>query len=317
MTTALLALGQRCVATELAQERGPFTARLVLTPTPAVSTHLKDPIELPLSGALLVMLSVEGPAPLDVEMPPELTLSPGWDLRPSTQPLLAAAGEGRCRWQQTFRLEPRQPGDLPLLVGSFRAKSQSEPPAEVVFDWQPLTIRVTTSVPQADLGLLRDQLEPEMPPAPEVVASSWLWALLCLLIVLALGLLWWQRRRNETVLFVSPEQWALTELERIASLQLPNRGNGSELHVLLSDVVRRYLELRHALPASRWTTPEFLAAMRESPQLSEKQRDLLGEFLTQCDLVKFAHATPSPEQCQQALEVARQLVQTALPHPHS
>ena len=57
----------------------------------------------------------------------------------------------------------------------------------------------------------------------------------------------------------------------------------------LNDILRNYLEARFALPASRSTTPEFLAQMadRSSP-LPEKCREQLADFLTTADMVRFA-----------------------------
>src|SRR5262249_20238867 len=86
-------------------------------------------------------------------------------------------------------------------------------------------------------------------------------------------------------------------------------GAAERYHTLLSDVVRGYLEKRFEVLASRQTTPEFLEAMRGSPQLTAPQQDLLREFLRRCDLAKFARANPSPEECRAAAAMARDFVE--------
>jgi hypothetical protein len=80
-------------------------------------------------------------------------------------------------------------------------------------------------------------------------------------------------------------------------------------HTLLSDIVRRYLELRFQLHAPQQSTDEFLEAMRRSPRLTAEQEGLLRDFLRQCDLAKFARAGFSAEECQAAARVARTFVE--------
>ncbi len=88
----------------------------------------------------------------------------------------------------------------------------------------------------------------------------------------------------------------------------------ARFHTELSDVVRRYLELRFQLRAPRQTTAEFLESMRDAPQLTGEQQALLRDLLERCDLAKFARAAAPPEECQAAAAMARTFVQqTAAP----
>jgi hypothetical protein len=97
-------------------------------------------------------------------------------------------------------------------------------------------------------------------------------------------------------------------LDRVAAQDLPARGEINLYHTLLSDTVRRYLELRFQLPASHQTTAEFLAAVAGSDQLTAAQRELLRDFFERCDLAKFAGASSSPEECAALAEQARSFV---------
>lgn len=83
--------------------------------------------------------------------------------------------------------------------------------------------------------------------------------------------------------------------------------------VLVSDAVRLYLEERFELRAPESTTEEFLFALQSKPVLSYAQKQSLGEFLEQCDLVKFAKLEPTPAQLQPLYESALKLIDETTP----
>lgn len=122
-------------------------------------------------------------------------------------------------------------------------------------------------------------------------------------LTLAGWLVWYTRRRPASS--ASPAEGALGELARLGAA-LPD---AERFYTRLAEIVRRYLELRFGSPAPRQTTPEFLAAARQAPRLSAAQQALLGELLTQCDLVKFARSEPGPQECRAALARARTFVE--------
>jgi hypothetical protein len=127
-------------------------------------------------------------------------------------------------------------------------------------------------------------------------------------LLVAGGVLLWSRRAVKTPP-LSPEGWALRELERLAALNPNTAQEVKRFHTQLADVLRRYMERRFQIPAERQTTFEFLQAMRTSPRLADGQQKLLGEILTRCDLAKFARVVPPPEECQGAVTLVRGFVQ--------
>jgi hypothetical protein len=106
---------------------------------------------------------------------------------------------------------------------------------------------------------------------------------------------------------LEPHQWARQELERIEALELLAAGKVEQYHTLLADVVRRYLEKRHGVPAPTQTTAEFLAGLERSPVLPETRRAAVRDFLERCDLAKFARVGFSEADCRTAADLARQL----------
>ena len=68
-----------------------------------------------------------------------------------------------------------------------------------------------------------------------------------------------------------------------------------EFYTRLSDIVRRYLEGQLGLRAPERTTEEFLYEVSRDHALSAEHKELLGAFLQESDLVKFARFRPGAD----------------------
>jgi len=110
-----------------------------------------------------------------------------------------------------------------------------------------------------------------------------------------------------------PHEIALEELESIRKLGLLEQGRVSEYTDKVSDVLRRYLEARFALPAPERTTEEFLDEVARTPVLDRDRKRFLAEYLARCDLVKFAAAEPGRRELDELFESSVRFVEeTAL-----
>lgn len=98
---------------------------------------------------------------------------------------------------------------------------------------------------------------------------------------------------------------ALTELEK---KDYPGTGRIKEYYIALSDIVRRYLENRFQLRAPEMTTEEFLLSVRQSKELNSDQKGLLREFLSHCDMVKFARYNPETSEIEKSHSSALRLI---------
>ena len=138
------------------------------------------------------------------------------------------------------------------------------------------------------------------------------WLIRSLLVAVPLGLLalaWWRRRSRVTD---APERIresaaarARTRLsEAWGYLEQPER-----FCTLLSEIIRIYLEERLGLRAPDRTTEEFLSDLQCSIALEQGHKRLLEEFLTQCDLAKFAKGDPGREELERLHQLASQLVE--------
>lgn len=82
---------------------------------------------------------------------------------------------------------------------------------------------------------------------------------------------------------------------------------------LVSDTLRVYLEERFSFHAPDRTTEEFLDELQSSPMLSLSQKELLGGFLMQCDMVKFARYEPGEPELRGLYDAAIGLVDETAP----
>ncbi|MBO60810.1 MAG: hypothetical protein CMO63_02395 [Verrucomicrobiales bacterium] len=76
----------------------------------------------------------------------------------------------------------------------------------------------------------------------------------------------------------------------------------------VSLIVRVYLEGRFNLHAPDRTTEEFLFELQSSNRLVNDHKELLREFLGECDMVKFAKAEPPETELRRLHEAASRLV---------
>jgi hypothetical protein len=110
-----------------------------------------------------------------------------------------------------------------------------------------------------------------------------------------------------------PHEVALTALNGLRRQQLVETGQFDAFYVRLSAIVRLYLEDRFALHAPEMTTEEFLSVAARDARLGAAHRRLLGTFLAEADLVKFARHLPTLRDTDAAYEAARRFVEETRP----
>lgn len=148
------------------------------------------------------------------------------------------------------------------------------------------------------------------PPAPP---SRWWWALLAVPLLALLFLLLRPRGRRGMgdAVPLPPHTEALRALQRLAQQPRETPAQVEQFYLQVSGILRRYLELRFGLPASRRTSEEFLAELEADARLPEAQRHSLANFLRHCDLVKFGAWQPGPEIHAETLRIAEAVVEAS------
>lgn len=143
---------------------------------------------------------------------------------------------------------------------------------------------------------------------------GWVWWLLGLIAAAAIGCWLWRKfglkgSAAKPAVIVPPHRRAKDRLR--GAMQLLS--DPYQFCSLVSDVVRVYLEERFDLHAPERTTEEFLGEMRGSSALTPGQKVMLEQFLTRCDLVKFARDEPTEEELKRLLDSAMNLIDDTAP----
>lgn len=174
---------------------------------------------------------------------------------------------------------------------------------------------------------IANEIDPKVKPNPDPRPQREEWVLAK---QIALGLLvaaltavltaWLVRRwksRPRAVPVVPPKlPWvaALEELARIRQSNLLAENRTDEYFDRVSDCVRKYLGERYGFDGLESTTDEMQALLQRVyppvPGLKE-----IGEFLAECDLVKFARVMPDEKDCLNALNRGETIVRMTRPPP--
>lgn len=137
------------------------------------------------------------------------------------------------------------------------------------------------------------------------------WVIYCGIAVtlVLLGLIaWWIRNRPKRPKpEQSPRDRALEELNRI-SREMETL-TPYQFSIRVSDILRRYVTEQYQLPVTRQTSVEFLSMLAKASPFSDDEKSLLEDFLSRCDLIKFARYDATMEDSRLLLEEATRFVQ--------
>ncbi|RKY41702.1 MAG: hypothetical protein DRP85_05295 [Candidatus Makaraimicrobium thalassicum] len=136
-----------------------------------------------------------------------------------------------------------------------------------------------------------------------------------IVIFAAAAVLWilWRRKVKKTgsgrIEKIKPaHEVAYEQLRQLKSMNLPEQGRVKEYYIRLSDIARHYLENRFSYRAPEMTTEEFLETIKRSPEMPNEHKKLLKDFLSHCDMVKFARYGPTSLEVLDSFGAAERLV---------
>ena len=146
------------------------------------------------------------------------------------------------------------------------------------------------------------------PPVDYSLVPVWVIFLSAFIALALLGLAVWLflrwRRRPQPER--SPRARTLELLERArAEIALLNP---YQFSIRVSDILRRYVLEQYQLPSTRQTSIEFLESIAHAGNFSADDKSLLGDFLSRCDLIKFARYDATTADSEQLLEEATRFV---------
>ena len=141
----------------------------------------------------------------------------------------------------------------------------------------------------------------------------WVWVIsvvLPALVVIALYL--WLKKRNvreqKKICQKSAHETAYEALNALKRKEYLKYGKFMEYYIELSNIVRRYIEMRFSINAPDMTTEEFLQKVRDDNKLSYEHKRLLRNFLVHCDMVKFAKYEPNENEALLSFESAENFI---------
>jgi hypothetical protein len=153
---------------------------------------------------------------------------------------------------------------------------------------------------------IRDIAPPvDIPWPPWLIACVVIGGLLALAGIVAL-IIWWTKKWP-TAPPPTPRQLALQSLDALR--REVQTLDPYAFSIRVSDVLRSYIGAEYRLHAREQTSPEFLAAISQSPQFYDADRKLLAEFLEHCDLIKFARIDATTADSERLLQSAISFVQ--------
>ncbi len=234
----------------------------------------------------------------------------------------------KIRYRKRARLEPIVSGtyNIPALPIIFYKKDQAKqaedpclPPAfgarpeetfELISEAMPVKVNSLVDEDHADLEIsgIRDVAQPRR-------ESDRQWYLLLLIpagllmAAMAFFLIHKNRGRKEIKIMLAAHELAYERLRRLSAENLIDEGRTREFFERISNILRWYIEHRFRLRAPERTTEEFLGEIRQTDILTREQQQMLEEFLTLCDKVKFGLYGPTVKEIQRTFDLTKNFIE--------
>ncbi len=277
--------------------------------------------EITIADFLTLVVEVEAEKGCRIEMPELKDFDFGQFLVKDHYRLPPAEGKRGSKVRAVeFTLEPQLSGEYTIApftvsyaVEGELPDSEGKPPLHEV-KTEPVKITVK-SLGAKDLqtAKLRDIKPPVALPEPRrrrgilwlAVAGGLLWAGGAVVFVIL------RRRRKK----VPPEKripahiLAFEELRRLREMNLLEQGKIKEFYIAISNIMRFYIERRFGVHAPEQTTEEFLEAVSQDHLFEGATRNTLKQFLSHCDMVKFAEYKPEIKEIQKSLDITRDFIE--------
>jgi len=148
------------------------------------------------------------------------------------------------------------------------------------------------------------------------IPNFWLWVIWAG-VILALGALAWVAwrfwRKKAAALRAAPPVPPHVRARRALEAALALLSDPKAFSIAVSGAIRSYLEERFDFHAPDRTTEEFLHELQGTNLLTTEQKLSLGDFLVNCDLIKFAKYEPTETELRALHAAALKLVNETEP----
>ncbi|MHC4741608.1 MAG: hypothetical protein ACYS8Z_06845 [Planctomycetota bacterium] len=218
-----------------------------------------------------------------------------------------------------YRLEPFLSGEYELPSLTFEFYDVNDPNAVMQkLATEPIPIEVTSLLGEDRAALVIEDIE-DVVEMPKEASLWWIWLLVVIALISATAVVLVFRKKRLAKLiriFQPAHEIAYTRLRTLVREDLIAAGKIKEFYEKISSILRHYIEHRFELRAPERTTEEFLVELQHTDVLSESDKTSLGEFLTHCDLVKFAKHAPTNVQIQQTFNLVKEFIEKTKSDEH-
>lgn len=284
-------------------ESGPMKVRLVL-----------DRTCLWIGENITLTLEATAPEEYAIELP---ALEEGvrqfrWELEKNDPPRMDA--DGKMTVRRVLTLEPLViPEKLAILPLTVRFVLLKDGVRQKEYDLSTDEVALEVTMPPEEFWQKLDVVShaAETPMERLGPPSHRLWPWLIVIAVVFLLVVWWRFRRvRKTASAPPPDPYevAVAALRMLMADNLPARGELMAFYNRIQQILRDYVEARFDVHAPERTTEEFLMELRSRPEL-EAHRALLQQFLTHCDLVRFAAHHPDEAEIDATANACRAFLQ--------
>jgi hypothetical protein len=239
-----------------------------------------------------------------------------FELLETLKPQLTRSSDGRSRYSYTYRVSAYRTGNLVFPELSVRYQAPNGESGVVTTPSIPVVVTsvIRPGEPTDDIKPLKPQMRlpggtPQLPPI--VIQAG-----LAVVVLLMLALLVRQAlraRRPEPVegeARLTPAQRAMTELNRIAALGLPEKGRYAEHYALVSKALRTYVGDRFALSANERTPKELREDMLRAG-IDRVEIATIYEILKDGEVARFHRTIWYPARAHHAIRSALEAMRRA------
>lgn len=228
-------------------------------------------------------------------------------------PQVTRITNGRMRYTFRYRITAFRVGNLVFPQINVAYQSPAGVPGVVPTAEIPIVI---TSVIQpgeatADIKPAKPQLR--LPTAAPQIPQLAIQVALAVVVLVMLALIIWQTRRASARrrakdadlgdVLLTPAQRAMAELNRVASLGLPEKGRYAEHYALLSKTLRAYVRDRFGLSANERTPRELREDMLRAG-VDRTEIATIYEILREGESARFHQSISYPARAQNAVRSA-------------
>ena len=223
--------------------------------------------------------------------------------------------DGGLKGRYHYELEALRP---PYVIPAITVMFKDYEGNDVTVTTEPFELNIAAEAPPEEPD--DSYLEPVDPPGwnREKLRRilPWLGGILLVLVLIG-GSLWrtLRNRRANATPPPTPYEIADRALTALLAEKLPENGEYKRFYERISGILREYLENRFDVKAPRLTTEEFLRLLTSTPELVREHRELLQQFLTACDLVKFAAQIPDSPEVNEITTSCRTFLDSTQPPP--